>query len=415
MKLCFIADARSPISQYWIRYFIEQEHEVHVISSYSYSGEELSGAFLYQVRLGLSGLSKIQHNGTIGKSEAKPPYWKILGSLRSGSLSAVASSIQNWLVPLDLYLHVRELNSIISGIGPTLVHAMRVPREGVAAAMAIPAATPLILSVWGNDFTLIAAQNMLRRRQTQQALKRADALHSDCYRDQRLAVSWGLNSNKPTIVLPGTGGINQKIFYPYAPDATLQRTYSIPKDAPVIINPRGFRPQCVQTSTYFQAISYVLSKHPNAIFISTGMRDNPTVNEWITRWKIPKKQLRLMSTVPHEQMGHLYRLARIMVSPSVHDGTPNSLLEAMACGAFPVAGRIESIEEWIDHNQNGLLCDPTNPIDLAEKISRAIEDKELRERAFKRNQELIKQRADYPVNMRQASDFYAKVLEQTRS
>src|SRR5438552_12169651 len=35
MKICFIADARSPITCNWIDYFIRRGHEVHVVSSYA--------------------------------------------------------------------------------------------------------------------------------------------------------------------------------------------------------------------------------------------------------------------------------------------------------------------------------------------------------------------------------------------
>ena len=34
MKLLFVVDGRSPIALNWIRYFVEQEHEVHIASMY---------------------------------------------------------------------------------------------------------------------------------------------------------------------------------------------------------------------------------------------------------------------------------------------------------------------------------------------------------------------------------------------
>ena len=47
-------------------------------------------------------------------------------------------------------------------------------------------------------------------------------------------------------------------------------------------------------------------------------------------------------------MAAVFQGARVAVSPSTHDGTPNTLLEAMSCGSFPVAGDIESLREWIE-------------------------------------------------------------------
>ena len=76
--------------------------------------------------------------------------------------------------------------------------------------------------------------------------------------------------------------------------------------------------------------------------------------------------------MPQTELAKQLRRAHIVVSPSTHDGTPNSLLEAIACGCFPIAGNIESIHEWIRDSENGLLVDPTDPQALAQAIIIAI-------------------------------------------
>ena len=65
----------------------------------------------------------------------------------------------------------------------------------------------------------------------------------------------------------------------------------------------------------------------------------------------------LLPPLSHAQMAEVFRRAQIVASPSIHDGTPNTLLEGIACGCFPVAGDLESIREWITPNENGLLFD----------------------------------------------------------
>jgi glycosyltransferase involved in cell wall biosynthesis len=108
-------------------------------------------------------------------------------------------------------------------------------------------------------------------------------------------------------------------------------------------------------------------------------------------------------------MANVYRRAQILVSPSIHDGTPNTLLEGMACGCFPTAGDLESIREWITPNENGLLFDSTNPPSIADAIAHAIENKNLREKAAGLNQEIISARAEYGRNMLRAEEFYKRV------
>ena len=93
-------------------------------------------------------------------------------------------------------------------------------------------------------------------------------------------------------------------------------------------------------------------------------------------------------------MADVYRRTQILVSPSIHDGTPNTLLEGMACGCFPIAGDLASIREWITPNENGLLFDSTNSQSIADAIVTAIENKNLREKAAGLNGATISARAE---------------------
>ena len=96
---------------------------------------------------------------------------------------------------------------------------------------------------------------------------------------------------------------------------------------------------------------------------------------------------------------------------SIHDGTPNTLLEGIACGCFPIAGDLESIREWITPNENGLLFDSNSPQSIADAIINAIENKNLRSKAAGLNQEIISTRAEYESNMLRAEEFYEDVYQ----
>jgi glycosyltransferase involved in cell wall biosynthesis len=119
-------------------------------------------------------------------------------------------------------------------------------------------------------------------------------------------------------------------------------------------------------------------------------------------WLIPPLNL--------QDMARLFRSAAVTVSPSIHDGTPNTLLEAMASGCFPVAGDLESIREWITHGVNGLLCDPREPESIAQMIIRALSDSAMRSCAVAKNLDLVGERADRDNVMTAATAFYRRVL-----
>jgi glycosyltransferase involved in cell wall biosynthesis len=181
---------------------------------------------------------------------------------------------------------------------------------------------------------------------------------------------------------------------------------------PLIINPRGFR-QYVRNDVFFRSIPIVLAEVPDAVFLATGMHGNPVAERWVRELCI-SRSVRLLPTVSQSELTSLFKICSLSVSPSLHDGTPNSLLEAMAAGCLPVAGDLESLREWIRPGENGLLCDANNPNSVAAAIVRGIKDTTLRRAAAEMNKMMIARRADYATCMATARDFYAEIINSSK-
>lgn len=414
MRILFIADARSPISKNWISYFINKGHDVHIISSYPCASNTLPGANLIQNPIAFANFARNgNNNGVAGRKNNNLISTILRSSLGSKSMTRLLGTIWLWGGGIETRRHLTKVRGLIEEIAPDLIHAMRIPFEGILAAQSAPAKFPVLISVWGNDFTLHASRRSPLKSLTRQTLQRTDALHCDCARDLRLARQSGLSSDKPAVVLPGAGGIQADIFFQGKQNSDLRRKLDIPEHARVVINPRGFR-DYVRNDAFFRAIPKVLKVYPETVFVCTGMAGNPAAETWSSQFGI-KKNMRLLSGVSRDEMADLFRLAEISVSPSLHDGTPNTLLEAMACGCLPVAGDIESVREWIEDGVNGLLCDPTSDELLAQKIIRALRDEELQARMKNLNAKLIAERAEYYSVMAQAEKFYCEVIENHKS
>ncbi len=381
MRLLFVADGRSPIALQWIRYFIERGQEVYLAST-----------FACQPALNLKGLDFMP----VAFSETKRPPSSSISRPASSQALKVRAAIRHLLGPLTIPRAARRLRAVIERVQPDLIHAMRIPYEGMLAAEAYTG-IHLLVSVWGNDFTLHAHSAPLMRHYTRWTMQVADALHTDCRRDLRLAQQWGLKHDKPTLVAPGNGGIRTDIFYP--PQKTVNE--------PVIVNPRGFRAY-VRNDAFFQAIPLVLQVVPRARFLCAAMAGERQAIQWIERLGI-SHAVELLPPLPHEQMAAVFRRAAVLVSPSVHDGTPNSLLEGMACGCFPIAGDLESIREWITDGENGLLINSGDPHSIAEGILLALQREDLRKKAAGLNQSIVASRAEYARNMEKVEEFYERL------
>jgi glycosyltransferase involved in cell wall biosynthesis len=165
----------------------------------------------------------------------------------------------------------------------------------------------------------------------------------------------------------------------------------------------------VRNDTFFRAIPRVLLALPDACFVCPAMAGERVALRWAARLGV-EEQVVLLPSLSPDQLGALFRRSQLSVSPSEHDGTPNTLLESMACGSFPLAGDLESIREWIEPGVNGLLFDPANPDSLAQEMLRALADRPLRTAAARFNQRLIAERGTYEVGMAKAEQLYERLI-----
>ena len=196
------------------------------------------------------------------------------------------------------------------------------------------------------------------------------------------------------------------VFYP---PENIAKGSDPSQGSPIVINPRGFRAY-VCNEAFFQAIPLVLRELPEAHFICSAMAEEAQAQRWVEALGIGEA-VELLPRQTRLQMAGLFRRSMVAVSPSTHDGTPNTLLEAMACGCTPVAGDIESLREWITPGENGLLVDPRDPVALSGTILRALRDSDLRQRALEHNTRLVAERAEYRRVMRDAENFYLGLLD----
>lgn len=401
MRILLVADGRSPITRRWIESLNALQHRVFLVSTFpcgSLPGVEK--VFILPVAFSALGGGQVNNNDTPAK---KSLLRRAVSIFRPLFLTG-----RYWLGPLTLPQHRALFQQIIKECQPDLVHALRIPFEGMLASFT-PPEIPLAVSIWGNDLTLHAKGSPLMRRWTRRTLRRANGLAADATRDIRLGAEWGFPIGCPFLVVPGSGGIDlQQLALAEDPPAEFLK--DIPSDAPLVINPRGFRPGSVRNDTFFRAIPLVLQKIPNAHFLCPGMSGQPEARRAQQELGL-QRNLHLLPFLPQAQLWGLYRKKPVYVSISQHDGTPNSFLEAIACGCFPVVGNIESLREWISPGENGLLVAPASPQDAAEAILRALSNPDLRASAAKKNQAIVQQRVEASGVRAKMDAFYRAILK----
>ena len=75
----------------------------------------------------------------------------------------------------------------------------------------------------------------------------------------------------------------------------------------------------------------------------------------------------------------LLQISDIFILPSLWEGMPNSVLEAMSYGLPIIATDVDGTPELITHQESGLLIKPGVPDEISEAIELLMSDSELRE------------------------------------
>lgn len=81
-----------------------------------------------------------------------------------------------------------------------------------------------------------------------------------------------------------------------------------------------------------------------------------------------------------EELAYHYAHADVFVLPSLDEGMPNVVLEAMACGLPVVATSVPGCVELVTPGENGLLVPPRDPAALAGALRLLLADSDLRRR-----------------------------------
>jgi len=129
-----------------------------------------------------------------------------------------------------------------------------------------------------------------------------------------------------------------------------------------------------------EALALVRRKVPAAVLMLVGDdRGNLAIEENVERARQRAAALGLADAVIFtgsvDDLTEYYHLADVYATASLHEGFGVPPIEAMACGVPVVASRATAHIEVI--GDAGLLCEPGNPADMADKIVQVLTDDAL--------------------------------------
>ncbi len=103
--------------------------------------------------------------------------------------------------------------------------------------------------------------------------------------------------------------------------------------------------------------------------------------------------------------------ANIFINPSRHEGMPNAVLEAMACGLPIIASRIAGNEDLVRHGENGLMINSENEDELKDALQILITEKDLCQRMGAFSRKMVEQQFSWSHSGEQYLDLLRRSLE----
>ena len=365
MRLAYIANPNSIHTQRWVGYFAEQGHEVHLISDQMPRQPLPSGIILHTLSVPV----------------------RVRG--------------------LRLLMLGRTVRRLLREIRPDLVHAHTVSPGGWLGALA--GIHPLLVTAWGSDLLLTPRRSWIYSLRTRWVLRQAD--YVTCVSQDLAQVARSLGAD-PAHLEVAPWGVDTEIFRPGPADATLREQLGLGA-GPVVLSLRAVR-SLYHPLDVAQAIPQIVQQVPEAQFvIRTHACDAELLDQFqaIVHGHGVAASVHYAGSQPNDAaIADLNRLADVAVSVPESDGTPVSVLEALACGAALVVSDLPSLREWVQDDQQALLVPIGDIPAISAAIVRLLSDAPLRRKLSGNGSRLILERADSRVWMRHHAEIYQRLI-----
>ncbi len=172
-------------------------------------------------------------------------------------------------------------------------------------------------------------------------------------------------------------GVDTDLFCPLAPDPALRRSLGL-DDRPVIAFVGEARAK-KGLGRLLRVYPHLHGRVPVQMMLVGGVRkDDKEMVKFFQR-RHPDLPLHLLPPQPNIDMARYYALADVVILPSLRDGLPNTLLEAMACGRPVVASAVGGMLDVVTSGHDGLLLPPRDDDAWLEALHRLLLDPEARQ------------------------------------
>ena len=260
-----------------------------------------------------------------------------------------------------------------------------------------------VQQVWGGSDLELTRFDPETEPKIRSILSQADKVLSDTARNFDYLREMGIGQEKiPAMgAVPGIGGVDL---------SELANDRTPPSQRRLILWPKAYESPWSKALPVLEALKLAWPDIQPCRIVMLAM--TPEVRSW---FRTLPKEMQEASTVdariPRQRVLELMRQARVMLAPSLIDGTPNTIHEAMAAGALPIVSPLETIKPLVEDNKNVLFARNLYPQEIADALRRAMTDDEFVDRAARANLGVVRGFADREMVRTKVLKFYGSLAQ----
>lgn len=366
-------------------------------------------------------LRELAHGLASGKNEVVVITQRYRGSLPRERIENIVVERFNWISPRNFQRladykkvpYLRMVSYFLSAVFRTIRVIVRNKLDVIYAHWVVPSGfiallakkvthRPLIVQVHGSDLRGSWAKHPVMRSLTNMTLKRIDGLVTDSkdlmQRAERMGIKINLKKVVPT-------GVDLK---------SLEHGLPVKKrknDIPTILFAGALRR--VKGLTFLlDAIPLIKKEIPAFKLIIAG--DGPLRDQLENNVKTLhiSEYVDFLGQIPNDQLLNVMKSSDVCILPSLSEGTPTVLFEALACKTPLIATRVGGISEVITHKDTGILIEPRNARAIADAVINLLQDNDTRQKLAEQGYSLIKSQYTIDKTASTLIEFFTMVLKQ---
>jgi glycosyltransferase involved in cell wall biosynthesis len=307
------------------------------------------------------------------------------------------------------WLEERWLAKVVSDWKPDIVHTLGLDPASFSYYRArkkyhLSADTRWIVTARGGPELSLKRLLPTEAGKIGSVLRQCDQFVADSRQNYRHALEMGLPESRisPLGVMPGTGGVD------------VGRLSSLrtapPSRSRIILYPKAYECPASKALPVFEALCLCWEKiRPCRIYL-TAM--SPETRLWLEA--LPgeiRKSCVVRDRIPRDELLRLMARSRLMLAPSLSDGIPNTMYEAMAAGTVPVLSPIETIAGVVQADKNVLFARNLYPDEIAQALVRGMSDDQLADTIWQENLGLVSKIANRATILPRVIDNYYKITQ----